>query len=103
MPPVNLSVDQQGIDHFAAVVQGDIAQEFCLAGFFVDLDDADVRAERKCKILRLEKVGRGQAGFHIRRKFLGDVRRQSNFLNRQACLAFSVGIRESEQQTSCMT
>src|SRR5258706_15590241 len=92
---MKLAIDQKRINHFAAIINRDIAQKLCLAGFFVDLDDADVRAERKGKVLWLEKVSRGQARFSIRRKFLGDVGRQSNLLNRKTRTTFCLWFGQS--------
>ena len=54
-----LTVDQERIDYLAAVIDRDIAQESSLACVFVDLDNANVCAERKREILWLEKVSSG--------------------------------------------
>src|SRR5258706_4593304 len=106
---MKLAIDEKRINHFAAIINRDIAQKLCLAGLFVDLDDADVRTERKGKVLWLEKVSRGQARFSIRRKFLGDVGRQSNLLNRKTRTAFclwfgqSAGVRLPHRQDRLST
>src|SRR5258706_13101832 len=92
---MKLAIDEKRINHFAAIINRDIAQKLCLAGLFVDLDDADVRTERKGKVLWLEKVSRGQARFSIGRKFFGDVGRQSNLLNRKTRTAFCLWFRQS--------
>src|SRR6266404_3864367 len=92
---MDLSIDEQRIYHLAAIINRDITQELCLAGFFVNPDDADVRAKRKGKILGLEEVSRRQARLGIRRQLLGDMGRQSNFLNRQSLAAFCLWFGQS--------
>src|SRR5947199_9039505 len=77
---VHLAINQERIDYLATVIDGDVANDLGFAGFFVDLDDADVRAEGKSEILRLEKVGRGQSWFVIWRDFFSHVRRQGDLL-----------------------
>ena len=77
---MNLAVHQQRIDYLAAIIDRDVAHNLCLARFLVDLNDADMRAEREGKILRFEEVGRRQAGLGVRRDLFGDVCRQRNAL-----------------------
>src|SRR6266404_4187399 len=95
---MDLAVDQQGIDYFTAIINCYIPQELCLAGFFVDLHDADVRAKRKGEILWLEKVSRRQARLSVWRKFFRDVGRQSNFLNGQTRSPITLWLRESARR-----
>jgi hypothetical protein len=55
---LHLTVNEQGIDHFAAVVHRHVFFDFHAAGVGIDFDDADVRTEGKRKIARLEgRVG----------------------------------------------
>ena len=44
-----LSITQQWIEQRAAIVDGDVAQQFDAAGIEVDLDDRAVRAERETR------------------------------------------------------
>ena len=44
---VNLSVDQHRVDHLAAIIDRDVTQKLDVAGFAIDFDDDDVRAEGK--------------------------------------------------------
>ena len=53
---MQLPVNQHRIDHFAAIIDGNVAHDLRLTGLFVDFHHADVRAEWKGKILGLEKV-----------------------------------------------
>lgn len=55
---LNLTFNEHGIDHFAAIIDGDIAQELHVAGLPVDLHNDDVRAEGEGEVLRLEEVCR---------------------------------------------
>ena len=55
-----LALDQQRVQHGAAVVDGDVAQQRDLAGVLVDLDDGDVRAERERRLALVEVELRGQ-------------------------------------------
>ena len=52
----DLSIDQQRIDHLAAIVNCNVSQELDIAGVSIDFNDADVRAEREREILWFEKV-----------------------------------------------
>lgn len=70
---VNLAIDEERIDDVAAVVDGDIFEELDFAGIAVDFDLADVRAERKSEIRRLEKCGGFEAGLNAWWKSFGDV------------------------------
>src|SRR5207245_303523 len=92
---MELSVDQQWVDHFSAVVDSDITEELCLAGVLINLNDTNVCAERESKVLWLEEVSCRQARLGVRRKFLCDVGYQSNLLNGQSRTAFCIWLRKS--------
>ena len=57
---LHLSIDEQGVNHFAAVVHRDIFFDLHVARLGLDFDDANVRAERKSKIGRFKRRLRGQ-------------------------------------------
>ena len=44
---VNLALDQQRAEDFAAIVDRDVSQKFRLTGLRIDFDDRDVGAERE--------------------------------------------------------
>src|SRR2546423_15408414 len=92
---MDLPIDEQWIDDFAAIIDRDVLDDLRLARIFIDLDDADVRAERKREILWLEKVSGRQSGFGVRRNFLGDMRGQRDLLDRQTRSAFSLRLGQS--------
>ena len=76
-PPWTWPVDDQRVDLHAAVVDGDVLQHVDGAGLGVDLDDADVRAERPREVgrvvgdlrleVRLEAVGQVVGGERLER------------------------------------
>src|SRR5215210_3345862 len=53
LTPSGLTVDDQGIDDVADVVDGDVALDVHLAGVGLDLDDADVGAEGEGAVGRI--------------------------------------------------
>src|SRR5205807_5373896 len=58
-PAVDLPLDDERVDLVAAVVDGDVVQQVDLPGLLVDLDDADVRAEREREVRRVvRRLGR---------------------------------------------
>src|SRR5262249_12131191 len=64
---VDLSLDYHRIDDVAAIVHGDEASHFDLAGPFVDVDNAYIGSKREGKVRRIIVVDRFQAGFEARR------------------------------------
>jgi hypothetical protein len=63
-PAVDLPVDDHRVDDVAAVVDGHEAADLDLARALVDVDDADVRAEREREVRRVVVVDRLEAGLH---------------------------------------
>ena len=69
---VLLALDEQRVDHRAAVVDGDVAHELDPAGLEVDLDDGDVGAERERRVALVE-VASGLERGRRRRRDAGGV------------------------------
>ena len=67
--------DQQRVDHVAAIIDGDVAHKLDVAGFGIQFDDANMRAERVGEITGFEERGGFEAWLHIRRQSLGYVGR----------------------------
>ena len=61
---VDLAVDDHRVDDVAAVVDRDEAADLDLAGALVDVDDADVAAERERQVRRVVVVDRLEARLH---------------------------------------
>jgi len=55
---VNLSMNQQRIDDFSAIVNSNISLDFHVTRVAVDFDNADVRAKRKSEILGFKEMRR---------------------------------------------
>src|SRR5690349_10606095 len=77
---VDLPVDDHRIDDVAAVVDRDEAADVDLSGALVDVDDADVAAERERQVRRIVVVDGLEAGFHPLR--MVRVGRQRDLLDR---------------------
>src|SRR6266404_1137118 len=84
---MQLSVHQKRVNHLATVINRHIAEKLYVAGLTINLYDCDMRAERKSKILWLEKVGSGKTWFRIRRKFFRQVGRKRDVLNSETRLS----------------
>ena len=52
------------VDHLAHIVHGDVALEIDIAGIPIDLDDADMRAEREGTVWRIIVGGVVQERLH---------------------------------------
>src|SRR6476619_362272 len=63
-PAVKLPVDDHRVDDVAAVVDRDEAADVDLAGALVDVDDADVAAEREGEVRRIVVVDRLETRLH---------------------------------------
>ena len=61
---VYLPVDQQRIDHIAAIVHRDVPADLDLPGLAVNITHNDVCAERESKIRWLPEAGREQPRLH---------------------------------------
>ena len=77
---VNLPIDEERINHIAAIVHGDILLHADIAGIGIDFNDAQVRAEGKCEVRGLKKRGGIEAGVNSRGQCLGDIRRRNTIL-----------------------
>ena len=85
---VDLPIDQHRIDHFAAVIDSDVAQKLDVACFAINFDDSDVRAEWKGKVLWFEEVSGRQTRLSVRRQLPREVRSERDLLQCQTRLAF---------------
>src|SRR5262245_4304767 len=77
-PPMNLSLDQQRIDHVATIVHRHVLGDFGLPCLSVDLHDTDVSAEGKGKVRWLEETRHIQSRFDAGRKVHSVVGRSHN-------------------------
>src|ERR1044072_3086930 len=57
---VHLTVYEQRVDNFAAIIDRDVLHDFRIASVLIDLDNADVRTKREGEVLWLEKGSCGQ-------------------------------------------
>ena len=81
---MDLALDDHGVDNIAAVINRHEAADFYFPRALVDIDDADIAAEREGQVRRIIVGHRLEAGFHP----LGmiGVRRKGDFLDRLRAL-----------------
>src|ERR1700730_3122808 len=95
---MQLAVNQEWVNHFAAVINRDVSEKLYVSCFAIDLDCDDVRAKRERKILWFEKVSSGKSRLCIRGKLFCKVSRERNVLNGQACFTFRVWLGQSSRR-----
>src|SRR5947209_19966082 len=70
---MDLTLDEQRVDHGADIVDHDIAEYLCLAGFRIDLDLADMAAVGEACLVRGNDRGGGEPIFRLIRNARGNV------------------------------
>ena len=94
---VHLAVHDERIQDVAAIVHRNVAPNFDLPRFAINVSDHDVRAKRECKVRRLPEARGHQPGLRIRRQFQCAIGSASDFLERFGLAAFIVDDLSADQ------
>src|SRR6266550_719448 len=92
---MQLAVNQEWVNHFAAVINRNVTEKLYVPGFAIYLDRDNMCAKRKRKILRLEKASGGKTRLCIRGKLFCKVRCERNILNGHPRFTFRLWLGQS--------